>query len=293
MIKKVPAMNVAIKNESNDVAIIDIEGAIGEDWWSDPDEQNTSSNIKKKLAEIANLGASKIVVNINSLGGYVNDGLAIHDALAQHPAEVETVVYGFTASAATIIAQAGDIRKMSDNALYLVHEAWGFHMGNKTQLLESIDALEKIDNTLAKIYAKRSGKDIKEIYDLMNANSGDGRWLDSDEAMEYGLIDEVVEPTMKAAAAVSAGTLQNMGLPVPATLKNKQPEEDELTKALRKAGITAGKRFEYTAENGIRVLDTEHSEEMPDGAGQESVPGEGIRLAEAKQRELQLIIKGR
>src|SRR5699024_9340889 len=129
-------------------------------------------------------------------------GLAIHDALAQHPARIVTKVYGMTASAATIIAQAGDERLMSENALYLVHRAWGLSMGNRNDMDEMMDTLEQIDKRIAGIYARRADKDAGEMMDLMDENNGGGRFLDAEEAKEFGLIDGGFEP-MKAAASIS------------------------------------------------------------------------------------------
>jgi ATP-dependent Clp endopeptidase proteolytic subunit ClpP len=210
--KKIPKLKIDIRNQSEDVAEIDIDGEIG--WVNENGEWNTAANIKDKLKEIDEIDASKIVVNINSLGGFVDDGLAIHDVLAQHEAEIETRVIGMTASAATIIAQAGDKRFMSDNSLYLIHKAWGLVIGNANDMLAQAEDLEAIDSRILNIYAKRSSKTESELQELMNENEGAGKWIDADEALEFGLIDEAFEP-MKAAAAVDRGAFNKMGLPEP------------------------------------------------------------------------------
>jgi ATP-dependent protease ClpP protease subunit len=212
--RKIPQFKIEIRNQTEDEATIDIEGEIGGIDWDTWESINTPKQIKAQLKKIAALETKKIVVNINSLGGYIDDGLAIHDILASHEAEIETNVTGLTASAATIIAQAGDVRKISDNALYLVHKGWGMMLGNANDAQAYLDDLNKMDGRIANIYAKRSNKTVDEFLELMNANNGDGKWLDPQEAIEFGLVDEVYEP-MKVAASVDFGLFKNFGLPVP------------------------------------------------------------------------------
>lgn len=215
-LKKV--LNLSINTTENDdgeqLAEIDIYGIIGRDYREDPEDQNTKQNIKEKLDEIRDLDVDKIIVNISSIGGLVDHGLVIHDLLAEHDATVETNVKGYVASSATIIAQAGDTRKMSDNAQYLVHRSWGYYKGNAVTLRDRIKDLEKTDDRISNIYAKRSGDDRETFFELMNRNNGDGIWLDADEAKDYGLIDEITEPYEKV-AQVKEDQLKNLGLPVP------------------------------------------------------------------------------
>lgn len=196
------------------VAEITIDGMIGEDLWSLEDDQNTKQRMRQQLREIGDVEADKILVNISSLGGDVDHGLAIHDLLAQNPATVETNVTGMTASAATIIAQAGDRRRISDNALYLVHRAWTIGIGNANDFEVLTSDLNTLDERISNIYAKRSDYDQDDFMELMGEANGDGIWLSADDAEEYGLVDEVYEP-MKAAAAVDPQKIKAMGLPEP------------------------------------------------------------------------------
>lgn len=221
--KKVPKLKIDIRSQADDnTATIDIDGEIGWASWDGEDYTwNTPEAIKKKLREIQDLKAEKIVVNINSLGGFVNDGLAIHDVLAMHPAQIETRVTGMTASAATIIAQAGDVRKMSENALYLIHKSWGLTIGNAMDHLEAVEELETIDKRMLSIYAKRSGKSEDEILSLMEESNGAGKWIDHQQALEMGLIDEAFEP-MKAAASARLSHIMAAGLPVPSGLSEEK-----------------------------------------------------------------------
>lgn len=201
------------EQDGQTIAELDIDGVIGFDWWASEEEQNTKEQMRAQLKEIQAISADKIVVNISSLGGDVDHGLAIHDLLASNSAEVETHVTGMTASAATIIAQAGDTRSMSDNALYLVHRAWTMGMGNANDFEALAKDLNKLDDRISNIYAKRSDKKQTEFMSLMNEANGDGIWISAEEAKEFGLIDTISEP-MKA-AAFDLGVFDRYEIPKP------------------------------------------------------------------------------
>ena len=162
-------MELRIVNKTEKETEIDIEGVIG---W---DDEASWRNIKKQLLAVANSKATKIIVNINSFGGFVNDGLMIHDALRAAKAKIETRVYSMSASAATVIAQAGDTRKMSANALYLVHHAMNGVYGNVFEMEAGIKDLKKVDEILTNIYLKK-GADEAKLKELMDDNNGNGRW---------------------------------------------------------------------------------------------------------------------
>ncbi|SHE59114.1 ATP-dependent protease ClpP, protease subunit [Fodinibius roseus] len=235
--KQIPRLKLSINRNRKGNAVIDIDGEIGGAKYDGEEYSfNTTPAVKKKLREISDVDAGKIIVNINSPGGFVNDGLAIHDALAQHPARIVTKVYGMTASAATIIAQAGDEREMSRNALYLIHRAWGMALGNQNDMRDMIETLDKIDNRIAGIYARRAGRESDYFLDLMNENDGGGRFLDSIEAKEFGLIDSEFEP-MKAAASINSNILNAMGITLPEDSSlNVTPvtEDQKRARAIRK-----------------------------------------------------------
>jgi len=192
-----------ITAKSDKVVDIDIEGIIGFDWWDDDkDIIKSKEAMKAELKVISSIKATHINVNINSPGGDVAHGFSIHDLLASHEAHITTKVNGLTASAATVIAQAGDVREMSDNALYLVHNASTWAFGNKNSLLSTVGSLEKVDDRMSNLYAKRSGKTKESFEALMDSDNGLGEWISAEEAKDAGLIDEVFEPMAIAAVAV-------------------------------------------------------------------------------------------
>lgn len=184
--------------DDGETAVIDIDGFIGEDilreWMTGEPSQNTVKNVKNALREIS---TNKIIVNINSPGGDLNDGLVIADMLQSKNAEIVTNVMGFSASAATVIAQAGTTRRMSENAFYLMHRVMFGIMGyiNQNTAMEMLTDMEVIDNRLISYFSGRSSASAEEIASLMDEGGGYGRWISAEDALEYGFIDEVYDPS--------------------------------------------------------------------------------------------------
>ena len=196
-------------NNSAEVCQIDIEGTIGipEEWQFDDPEARvaTYERFRGALQRIAAIEAPEVVVNIRSTGGDVNDALLIHDALRQLPARITTRCYGYTASAATIIAQAASegCREISENALYLIHTAVCATEGNAAEIAGKLDLLHQTDARIAAVYAARSGRPAEEFEALMAENNGNGRWLSPEEAVAAGLADKVVEAAGQSASSLA------------------------------------------------------------------------------------------
>ena len=188
---------INIRNTA-EVCYIDIDGTIGvpEEWqFDDPSSRITTyEKFKDTVAKIADIASPEIVVNIRSTGGDVNDALLIYDALVALDARVVTRCYGYTASAATIIAQAASegCRQISANALYLIHNSICSTEGNAAEMEAKADLLRKTDERLAEVYASRSGRTVEEFTALMGENGGDGRWLSPEEVVGAGLADEII-----------------------------------------------------------------------------------------------------
>ena len=190
--------NIHIDDRAADGCHIEIEGTIGvpEAWqFDEPDERvATYERFREAVARIAAIEAPEVIVTIRSTGGDVHDALLIHDALRQLPARITTRCYGYTASAATIIAQAASegCRELSANALYLIHRASCATEGNADDLSAQIELLRTTDERLAALYAARSGREAASFEALMAENGGNGRWLSPDEAVAAGLADRII-----------------------------------------------------------------------------------------------------
>lgn len=239
---------------------IDIDGTIGMDFWTG--EGITKQNISAQLKEIGAIKGDKIIVNINSYGGDVNDGLSIHDLLVANPAEKEVRINGMTASAATVIAMCGSKIKMSENALFLVHRCWNMTIGNKNHLQAAIEAQTKVDNLMANIYSKKTGKPLDEIIAQLDVNNGDGEWLTAQEAKDKGFIHEIFAP-VSMAASVDLSGIKKLGLPeIPKDKLKPNPimkteaktKFDKLVAQIGTAlGIVKAEKKEYETKDGKKI----------------------------------------
>ena len=190
----------------NDTCFVDIEGVIGvpEEWQFDQPSSRvaTYEKFRDSLDRLREIDAPEIVVNIRSTGGDVNDALLIYEALSSLDGHIVTRCYGYTASAATVIAQAASegCREISAHALYLIHNSICTAEGNAEELATRIDLLRKTDARLAEVYAARSGRTPEEFTLLMAENNGNGRWLSPEEAVAAGLADTVTDNEERTAS---------------------------------------------------------------------------------------------
>jgi ATP-dependent protease ClpP protease subunit len=184
----------------NTIGIMDV---IGEDWWTG--EGVTAKRISGALRAIGN---NPVLVTINSPGGDMFEGLAIYNLLREHPAEVTVRVLALAASAASIIAMAGDRIEMSLGSMMMIHNAWGMVVGNRHDFAEAATMFDTFDRSMATIYAARSGLSDDEVMALMDGpgRASDGTFLTAEEAVEMGLADAVTETTPQPAPASRANT---------------------------------------------------------------------------------------
>lgn len=189
-------------------------------------------------AALKDMGAvDRLVVNINSPGGDVFDGIAIYNELVGHSADVTVRVTGLAASAASVIAMAGDRIEMGANAFLMIHNAWTVAMGDHRDMRQTADVLEKINSKLVQTYAKRSGQDENEIRDMMDEET----WLDSGDAIELGLADASFDDSeTDASASIDVSRFQN----VPAALAQR------MSRAVAKPATTtpeASPQYDFAA----------------------------------------------
>jgi len=172
------AFRAAVKDDEATIYVYDAIGG----WWGGVDAQEF-------VKELAGIKAGTIHLRINSPGGDVFDARAMQTALRQHKAKVIAHIDGLAASAATFLAMGADEIEMAEGGFFMIHNAWGFTIGNVNDHLEAAAMLEKVDGTIRADYSRKTGKPDDEVRALMDAET----WMTAAEAKEAGFVDRVYE----------------------------------------------------------------------------------------------------
>jgi ATP-dependent protease ClpP protease subunit len=139
--------------------------------------------------EINALDVDEFELHINSPGGDLFDGIAIYNAVKQHPAKVTTFVDALAASAASFIALAGDEVVMTRNATMMIHDGIALTYGNEEAHLYTAGLLSKFSDNIADIYAFNAGGSVEEWRALMREEV----WYSAREAVDAGLADRMLD----------------------------------------------------------------------------------------------------
>lgn len=185
---------IEVRAKSEKVAEVLIYDVIGADFFG---EGVTAGKVKTDLEALGDV--SDINVRINSPGGNVWDGIAIFNLLKQHKAQVHVQIDGIAASAASLIAMAGDLITMGEGSMMMIHNPWTIAIGDSNNLRKDADRLEKIEDQFVDIYAKRSGGKPDDIAMMMDAET----WFTAAEAVKNGFAEEQTEPEQQQEAARS------------------------------------------------------------------------------------------
>ncbi|PTG20286.1 head maturation protease, ClpP-related [Staphylococcus chromogenes] len=205
--------NIAKINDS--VGEIDIYGEIIDESWRMSDTETSAPSFKDALKELKDV--KQITVNINSGGGDVFSGVAIHNMLKSHKAHVTVKIDGLAASIASVIAMAGDKVIIPRNAMLMIHNAWTFAVGNASDLRKQAEDLEKINSVVINSYLDKNPEiDEDKLRSLMDEET----WLTAQEAKDFGLVDEIAEPK-KAAANITKSQIERYDN-VPSKFKNEE-----------------------------------------------------------------------
>ena len=188
-----------VKNEVNGNSEILLYGQIaGESsWWGDEVTPRSFAE------DLESLGGKDVTVHINSGGGDVFAAHAIHNQLVAYKGRVTVVIDGLAASAATIIAVAGDRIIMPSNALFMIHNpAIGLSdYYGADELLKAAEALNTIKGSIVAAYRKRCKASAEELAAMMDAET----WMGAAECLEKGFVDEIqgsVSPVLNGSSLI-------------------------------------------------------------------------------------------
>ena len=157
-----------------------------------PIDDNIASLVCAQLLFLESENPKKeISFYINSPGGIVWSGLAVYDTMQYISSKIMTICIGQAASAASLLLAAGekDIRFSLPNSRIMIHQPSGGYQGQVTDLEIQTNEIIKTKKRLNQIYAKHTGKNIKEVELIMERD----KYFSPEEAIKFGLIDKIVK----------------------------------------------------------------------------------------------------
>ena len=187
-----PATWYDVQAKHHDKSVVWIYGDIGSGFFEETVEAKTL------VKEIAAIDSGEIVVRISSYGGSVPDGIAIANAFEAHPAKITYQIDSVAYSMAAYIAAGSGQTDMASNALLMLHQPSGGVFGTAEEMREMAAVIDKWHTIYAQGIADKTGKNHSEIMALLA--DGKDHYFNADEAMAYGLIDNITEPVQVAAS---------------------------------------------------------------------------------------------
>lgn len=169
----------AANTDENSISIFDV---IGADYWG---EGVTASRIAGVLRS---MNGADVTVNINSPGGDMFEGLAIYNLLREYKGKVTVKVLGLAASAASIIAMAGDDVQIGRGAFLMIHNCWVYAMGNRHDLAQIAADMEPFDKAMGDIYSARTGLSKEEVATMMDGET----YIGGSDAVDKGFADRLL-----------------------------------------------------------------------------------------------------
>lgn len=237
----------AATSAGNSIEVFDI---IGEDYWT-----GTGVTAKAVSAKLREFGGADVEVLINSPGGDMFEGLAIYNLLRDYSGDVNVKILGMAASAASVIALAGDNIQIGASAFYMIHNAWTLAAGNRHEFRAMADYLEPFDAAMADIYAARTEKPKADIVKMLDAET----WINGNDAVEQGFADELL---------ASDKVLHDTGDSASAAAR--------LDRALAQAGMPRSERRKLLNEVKVGKPSATDSEDMP-----RAVDSETLKLSQS------------
>lgn len=170
-----------IKN-SDDTRILRLEGPIDEEsFWGD---EITPQMFRDELES----GEGDVTVWINSPGGNVFAAAEIYTMLKDYKGSITVKIDAIAASAASVVAMAGDTVQMSPVAMLMIHDPSTVAMGNTKDMEKAIEVLNEVKESIINAYAAKSGLTHARIANLMSNET----WMNAKKAVELGFADEIL-----------------------------------------------------------------------------------------------------
>jgi ATP-dependent Clp protease protease subunit len=182
-------IRMAKKGSTGEIYVYDV---IGAGFFEDGVTAKQFAKDLKALGDVETLN-----IYINSPGGSVFEGTAIHNIIARQKARKIVQIDGLAASIASVIAMAGDEIRIAENGMMMIHNPWALAIGDAAEMRKMADALDKIAEAIRASYLSQTGMDEEKIIALMDAET----WMSAADAVEMGFADSIIEAADIAAMA--------------------------------------------------------------------------------------------
>jgi ATP-dependent Clp protease protease subunit len=169
-------------DEATDAELL-LYGPISDTTWFG--DETTPKQFNSDLGSLGDV--KQITVRINSPGGDVFAATAIYNALKNHPATINTYVDGLAASAASVVAMAGDTVTMPTASMMMIHNPQALSMGDARDMRSTADVLDKVRDVIIAAYQSKTGKERGELIGLMNSET----WMTAQDAVDRGFADKI------------------------------------------------------------------------------------------------------
>lgn len=252
-----------IRNISEEEAEIVLYGEIYSDGGLWLDEEGNITTPRQFYEDLKALGDVKnITVRINSIGGDIFAAQAIYTQLKSHKAKVIAIVDGIAASAASVVTMAGDVVKMPNNALMMIHNPAMGMLGYFTadEMKKYAKQLEVVKEGIIHAYAGKTGLDTERISRMMDKET----WMTGKEAKELGFVDEVLFEDVPVAAhggvLIVNGVRHDMSklsVPLPKIIDGVSPENVSMETADEDEPWEAPNLEDFTDKSWDELTDTE------------------------------------
>lgn len=221
--------NQTVQNSKTDAEtterVLELNGTIAEESWFDDDV--TPQLFKEEL----NAGSGDITVWINSPGGDCVAAAQIYNMLSNYAGKVTVKIDGIAASAASVIAMAGDTVLVSPVSMMMIHNPATIAWGDSAEMQKAIAMLDEVKESIINAYEIKTGLDRKKLSKLMDAET----WMDANSAVEYGFADEIMRRNTAEDMAVPSVSMMYSPAQVTNSLKEKIAKKCKIEKPKTKA----------------------------------------------------------
>lgn len=172
---------------------------------------------KKVDEQLAAAGGAEVEVDINSGGGYVDEGSEIYSALKAYSGRVIVNIVGVAASAASVIAMAGDMVRISPTAQIMIHNSAIFAGGDHRDMTHASKRLQKTDVSISNAYRLKTGMSEEDLLQLMAEET----WFTAQDALDKKLVDEILhDPNGQLKPVANLDAAQMLPAAVVAKMRN-------------------------------------------------------------------------